>query len=194
MKRGAITLSLLFFATSLFGQTEAGPTEKGNMILGGSLSFSRASGDLYQGVTEIQLSPFGGFFLKKNIALGAELKWTTASMENFSSSFIALGPWAAYMFAKSKSSQKVEGTLIPFAKVGFLFRRLGSSGDGWDESASGFMIPIGGGLLYMMSPTLGLLVDAYFSIDRSKNKGADEAFSGNRIVVSVGLSYIRGKS
>jgi len=193
MKRGVIVLSIIFLATAVFGQQASSPTEKGNMMFGGRASFQKTSGPMYESTTEITLAPFGGYFLKKNLVLGAELQFTSVSMEGFTSSYFAFGPWAAYMFKNFQPGQEVKGALIPFAKVGFMFRSFGNTGNNWETSTSGFMIPIGGGLVYMLSPTLGLVVDAYYSLDHTKFKDAEEGTSGNRIVISIGLSYFHHK-
>lgn len=162
-------------------------------MAGGTASLQFLSGDMYTESTEISLSGFGGYFIKPRILIGGLLQYAYIGATDWNSSFFAVGPWAAYTFKSFQPGQEVRGALIPFAKLGFALRTFGMGGDEWKNSSTGFMIPVGGGFFYMLSPSLALTAELCYSIDHTKDKNAEEGLGGGRLVLSVGLAFFKGK-
>ena len=77
-----LTAILSILAASAFAQSS--PIDKGAMQLGGDISFSSASGDLYEngngdGETLIMVSPNMGYFVIPNLEIGGQLTYGSDS-------------------------------------------------------------------------------------------------------------------
>ena len=205
-------ISILFFALLLVagaygqelsapsGQESKTPTEKGSLWLGGTFNILSLFGNFYANSTNVIINPFGSYFIKDNIMVGGMIQLVLGFQENFSQSAFNIGPWVGYAFKKFKPGEETVGAVIPFAKVGFLLAGNSTKFEDWKTTTSGISIPIGGGIIYTISRTLGFVGDISFSLDSLKIKdnvraaaalNENGASGGNRFVISLGLAFTR---
>ncbi|GGG13348.1 hypothetical protein GCM10011344_12530 [Dokdonia pacifica] len=125
-------LTLFFYSFSGFSQsgddTSIPPTTKGNFIVGGSSSFNFSSESLKvksDNIDDIDLgtntffsiAPSTGYFVIDNLAVGAEVAFSTgkfksddSDLESKSTSIIA-SPFVRYYFGKTKIKPFLEGSI-----------------------------------------------------------------------------------
>ena len=208
MKKISILFFVLLLVAGVYGQELSAPTEqksktpteKGSLWFGGTFNILSLFGNFYANSTNVIINPFGSYFIKDNIMVGGMIQLVLATQEGFSQTAFNVGPWVGYAFKKIKPGEETIGVLIPFAKVGFLLAGNSNKFEDWKTTTSGISIPIGGGVIYTISRTLGLVGDISFSLDSMKVKDNDRAAAmldengatgGNRFVISFGLSYTR---
>lgn len=204
MKKISILFFILLFVATAYGQelsAPAGqesktPTDKGSFLFGGTFNILSLFGNFYENSLNVVLNPFGSYFIKNNIMLGGMFQLVLASQEGFSQTGYNFGPTVGYTFKKFKQGEEIEGAFIPYAKVGLLLTGTTNKFDNFKATTSGISIPIGGGFMYMLARTFGLMVDFAFSFDSMKFKDNGRAMAmaiengalgGNRIFFTVGI-------
>lgn len=93
---------VLLFAPARVAAQE-GPTDRGSVVLGGSISWSSLGGELYEDsdeerYTSILLNPVALFFVAPGLAVGGDLYVENESQGNADATTIVVGPAVAYFF------------------------------------------------------------------------------------------------
>lgn len=186
-----LALTLIFAFGSACAQSF--PTNKGSKIVGGEFYFSSAGGDLYENwegdrLTSIEVDPFISFFLAPGLALGGNFLFERMSQGDASLTTWGIGPRLMYFIGGSKPISTVKGTTYPFLDAAFLYVKSTYEYNSYDSSESGTMIRFGGGILRMLSDSVGLLGEVAYSIDKMKPEDGDSV-SGNQFNIAAGFTF-----
>jgi len=186
---------LLFLsAVCVLGLTANAQTEKGNVLLGGSVFYTRLSNDAaVSKITAIQIMPSAGYFVKDNFALGLGLGYWHAKYDYGQGSQVAIDngikdrefsirPFARYY--KSVNNQfKFFGNLsVP---IYFGENTRGSSDTRIAEQTiktNGFGIEFSPGFAFFPTPKIGIEFSipgiSYTNSNYKLNAGTD--YEGNK--------------
>jgi hypothetical protein len=167
-------------------------TGRGSTLLAGEFLFSSAGGDLYEtadgeGLTRIGIDPTVAYFVIRGLAVGGSFSFHSASQGDLSETVWGIGPRAMY-FIGSRPRRSAKGATYPFLDVLFLYTKhsLDLGTDDW--SATGTVIRFGGGVMYMISESAGLLGEVTYSLDSEKPEdGVSE--SGHDINIYAGFGF-----
>lgn len=186
-----LVFTLILAHSSAFAQSYH--TDKGSKIIAGEFSFSNSGGDLYENsdgdrLTSVGFDPFISYFLTPGLALGGYFSLSSASQGDWSATAWGIGPRIIYFIGGSKSISTVKGTTNPFLDAAFLYLTRTSKYDSEEYSASGTKIRFGGGVLHMISESVGLFCEAAYSIDSMKPEDEDSE-SGSEFNITAGLSF-----
>ena len=191
-----LTTGLL--TTAFIGATaaQAGeiPTDKGSVLVGGTISFESSGGDLYDTnevgrSTAFEISPSAGYFIAPHILVGGTLSFTGNGQGDISTSGWGIGPKVQYYFGET--APDAQGKIFPFVGAGYQYNSA-SSDDGIEEteeiSATTSEIQFGGGIAWMATSSVAFTAEIRYDID-SFNSGIEdvEAVSGNQIKLLFGL-------
>ena len=186
-----VVLALLFLLpVSLLAQEYA--IDKGSINVGGTAGFEKRSGDLYadedESLTIISLNPNLLYFIAPNLGIGVEILYDKLSVEDESLSMFGIGPRAAYFIGSEESK------VYPFIGASFFYAKVGEDGMMttdrqifWSEGTSMGITPFGG-VLFMLSKSVGMSIEAFYRMDSFKEKGEDKAEDGNRFGVRIGIA------
>lgn len=180
MRRSILSLALVLIPAALAAQ--GGPIDPGSIVLGGSISFSNAGGDLYEnadgdGVTTLTVNPRALFFVKRGLAVGGELVVSRTSQGDFEITTLGIGPAVYYFFGASGARY------YPF--VGATLAYTETSSDAFDASGLAF----GGtaGIAYMLSESIAVTTALSYQVEELEIDGFDESEDGNRLSLDVGI-------
>ena len=181
----------IFIQNSAFSQSY--PTDKGSKIIGGRVSFTHRGGDLFENSdgdkrTAFQMDPFACYFISPGLALGAGFIFEKQSQGDYNAMAWGLGPKLKYFFGHNQSSSPVKGSNYPFLAAQFIFLNYSVDYGSGDEDTSGNRLDLSGGILHMLSESVGLTGSATYSIQNQKHEKEDSK-SGNSITLSAGLSF-----
>jgi hypothetical protein len=158
-------------------------TQKGNWLLGGSLSFnSYKQGE--SKATIIDFSPNAGYFVIDDLALGVNLSFQSVKPEDEdATTSLAIGPMVRYYFVDLGNKAKLFGQ----ANVGFGNEKYPDFGGG-DVTLKFTEWGIKAGPAFFLTPSVALeLAIGYGS---RKYKDADDAL--NNFGLSVGFQFHLG--
>ncbi|MEE4311168.1 MAG: hypothetical protein V2J62_04810 [candidate division KSB1 bacterium] len=177
------TVITLFTSGLILAQSS--PIDKGSKIIAGELAFSSASGDLYEnsdgdGVTSIEADPFFAYFIAPGLAVGANLLFESESQGDYSQSGWGIGPRVIYFIGSN-------GPTYPYVDVSFLYMSGSWDTGENDYSWSGNMIRFGGGVMHMITSSVGLFGGVAYSIDSMKPEDGDSE-SGSQFHIAGGLA------
>ena len=169
------------------------PTDKGSKIVAGEFAFSSAGGDLYENsdgdrLTTIELDPFISYFLTPGLALGGNFLLERMSQGDWSLTTWGIGPRLIYFIGGSQPISTVKGKTYPFLDAAFLYIKNTFKYDSDESSSLGTMIRFGGGILHMLSDSVGLFGEAVYSIDSIKPEDGDSE-SGNQFNIAAGFTF-----
>ncbi len=153
MRRIGLVMVLSLVAAPLAAQR--GPTDRGSILVSGSASFGRSEvevSDIETEVTRFSLNPNILYFVIPNLAVGGELSYSRASVDDNDSSSWLLGPAARLYFGDARA------TALPYIGAGFGF---GSSDSGNDEDADVFSVSGVAGVTWMVSRQVGLTSEVF---------------------------------
>ncbi len=148
-----ITLAIL--GCLIFTITQA-QTEKGDWMVGGSLSINTASGN-----SQVDLMPSAGYFFANHFAAGAQLFLDFAKIEDTKHSSFGIGPFARYYF-ELKNSPSVK----PLLHASFTVGTVTDKGPGFKNSSTVSSLFLGGGCAFFVSHNVA--IDAIAGYNRSK--------------------------
>jgi hypothetical protein len=173
-------LVLLMGAGFAQGQTRSEATDTGAALVGGGVSFSSQGGDLYGGsdddrLTTLAIVPSLFYFVAPGIGIGGNISYDRMSQGDASFTTWGVGPQIGYFMDSG-------GNAIPFVAGGVNFLSIGNQ----DDSESGFRFKFGGGVL-IRKDHMAVSIEAAYVIDRYKFEGAEEAITGNTIVIGIGF-------
>jgi len=190
MKKGLLTtLLILVFATGAFAAD--GPVDKGSMILGGTVYFQSASGDLYKNMnddsqTMIALAPEFGYFIAPSIMIGMNFEYSKWSWgDDVGVTTLDFGPMVGYYFNMDPNRAEVKGALYPYIK-GF-FNMCSEETEGVDDKDKTTSFGGKGGINYMLSDAVALDFGIQFQSDSWK-VGDGESTSGTIMWFGAGIS------
>ena len=179
---------LLFFCGSVFAQDF--PTNTGSFLLSGSFTFSSAGGDLYEfdgdRMMLIQFDPSFSYFVIPGLALGGKLMFEKASQGDYGTTAWGIGPQLLFFIGGTQPKDSFKGTIYPFIGASFIYTKSTITYMGEDFSISGTMINLGGGLNFMLSNSVGLIMTTNYEIDNMTPEDG-ESMSGNQFNIGVGI-------
>jgi hypothetical protein len=167
------------------------PTNKGNIMIMGNISFKSEGGKLYE-VNEnrrvsIELDPAVAIFITPGLALGLAIPIETESQGNDSHSLWGICPELIYMIGGSESKVNVKGTTYPFLSIGIMYGEITDKrGISSKSSSSIGAFNFGGGLCYMLSESLGLNMQISYNFFYWSPEHGDSK-TGNSIGMKIGL-------
>lgn len=173
---------VLFFAPSPVAAQAEYPSDRGSFVLGGSISWTNAGGELYENANEdrynaVLLNPRALYFVAPGLALGGDLYVQSASQGDFESTTIAVGPAAAYFFGGAES------TVYPFLAASVGYASMSSSG----ADGSGMTFGGSAGAAFMLSQAVALTLSGNYRIENISIDQADQSFSGNVFGLQIGV-------
>jgi hypothetical protein len=177
-------------------------TEQGNILIGGSSSFSTGGGsskmktDNYEGdptkFISFNLSPKGGIFVIDNLIVGASLPISVSRNKNDDYKVITSGidflPFARYYF--------LEGNFRPAAEAFFGFGFHGyktvDDGDVETNNTVGFLLGLGGGVAYFINDRVAIDALLKYGFTRLSYSDQDDNLRtlDHEIGVEVGICVI----
>jgi hypothetical protein len=170
------------------------PLGRGSWLVSGTGGFSSFGGDLYslgtdERSTSIDVSTNISYFLMQGLAVGGILGYSGSAQGEESTSMLGIGPQVSFFFGGS-TSDPAKGKLYPFVNGAFLYGRQTMKSTYLDESYesthSSTSIILGGGAMYMLTNSAGLVGEATYQIDTYSHDGS--SISGNSINFLVGIA------
>jgi hypothetical protein len=138
-------------------------TDKGDWMVGGSLSFNTT-----EGATSFTFNPNVGHFFGRNFAAGAEMVISTAKLGELRSTSLGIGPFARYYF------ELKEPVFKPYVHGGFSVASVRTKlfGDSETETATGFILGLGGAYFINRNVAIdGLAGYNYTKVENSDGNG-----------------------
>ena len=199
MKKIVFILPLfVFIVTSTFAQDY--PVDKGSKMILGGITFSSMGGDLYENsdgdrATMIEIMPSIGFFVAPGFAIAGDLLYNRTSQGDDSKTTLGIGPKLIYVIGANTKPATIKGTTYPYLGASFMYLHSTSkyTWGGYEEeteeyTTTGTAILLGGGILNMISNSLGLFVELGYQMDNLKPEDADKSTSGNKINIRIGIT------
>lgn len=173
-----LTLTILFFSYSLFGQIT-----KKNWLVGGNATFSSTD---YKSelvakntITIFQISPNIGYFFADRLAVGARVSFHSSQLKATGTSTTSkyttsnLGPFVRYYFLKPNNQTNI------LLEASYQYGT--EKGDSWKNKKNTFSVAAGP-VIY-----LNTVVGIEFIVGYSSEKYVDFDGSNNTIQVGIGL-------
>ena len=196
-----LILSLMIACFIHGGIISAGdsPIDRGSVLLDGEFSVSiTGAGDGNQifdkettmGIdddetfTIISFRPSVGYFATPGFFLGGKFWFERWTIEDNSLTFFGIGPSLGYYFNTAGERSKVKGSVYPYLRGEFMYVNIGAE-EGSDD-LSDLEFGGGGGILFMISNTVGLNAGASFMILSQSYR--DDTNSGWNFRFGVGIS------
>jgi Outer membrane protein beta-barrel domain len=190
------TFALVLISSTAFAQdlatapagaaTPAAPSGlfgKGRMMVGGEISYTSGTSTMDAGGTSVdtdystlKFAPTFGYFVIPNIAVIGQLTYQSDSMGDSDQSTVGLSVGARYYMAMGKFNV-YGGGMLGYSSVDY----------GGDTTASGFVINIHGGALYMLGANWG--VDAGLQIVYATGEMENSGSTADISDLSFALGY-----
>lgn len=184
MKR-MLTIALMLMLAGAVAAQE-GPTDKGAWIIGGSISYTSQSGDMWENaagdaVTQMQFMPQIGYFVAPKIMIGGLAVVNNMKQGNNELNRSGFGPVVGYYFSGTK--EQVKGSIYPYIWATLLFQSIG------DENDSDGYTSFGGafGADYMLTNSVSLNLGIAFLSNSFTPDGSSASISGTTMTLGVGL-------
>ena len=183
-------LMLVVIYSSVFAQSF--PTDKGSKILIGSFDFCTRWGDLYEEgycnwSTLIEFTPSISYFIIPHVALGGRLKLERRSYEEFTLCDWSLGPQVMFFIGGNRDRTTVKGATYQYISAAFLLNRIVYGfEDHEDESGTGAIVSLGGGICHMLTNTVGLVGEADYEMCNLKFED-EESEAGSKFIIVAGF-------
>lgn len=153
------------------------PTDKGSVMVAGAFSFENEGGNLHEEdgdrVTKIEFMPVFLYFVTPGLGLGGILYFDRTAHGDKSATGLGIGPHLIYFIGGNKPKSTVKGTTYPFVRASFLYLRYTRDYGYKDITFSGTQISFGGGIIHMLSETVGLHGGAEYQIANMKPEEGD---------------------
>jgi hypothetical protein len=192
----AVALTLLL-AASAFG--EIGALKKGSWYMGGAWTagFAKQGGDAYKDANDktpstFYIAPSAGYFFTDGLAVGALLGFESYTWGDYKSTSFGFGPKLYYYFGAANDI--VKGKMVPYATGSFTFNSHKTEYPGVTETVttktSGSNIHLGLGGIYMFANSFGVFGEAYYEMQKSKQKEPVEfdSVSGSEFGIMIGVN------
>jgi hypothetical protein len=149
---------LLYSFCLLLSLNVLAQTDKGDLLLGGSLGFQTGEGS-----NSFNFDPNVGFFVGDNFAIGGKLSFQSSKLGALNTSTFGLGPFARYYFGSTSTK--------PFAVTEFDFLSTSFKTNGQKTTSSGFGWLIGLGFAAFINESIA--VEGVSGYNYAKFKDAD---------------------
>lgn len=163
----------------------------GSAIVSGHFIFSSAGGDLYEfdgsRQTFIQFDPSFSFFFYPGLAAGGSLLVERLSQGSASMTTWGLGPQMVYFVGGNRYRPRLRGMTYPYLSTSFFFTSTSYSDDVFDSTTSGVMLSFSGGVMHMLSETIGVSGEINYQLDWRTPEGGS-SLSGNTFNIGGGLT------
>lgn len=191
MRLISVLLAVGLFAPDALAQRL--PLDRGTVQVGGSIGFARLGGDLQANADEsrtsaIVLDPRFGFFVADRLALGTTFAYETTSSNVTDSSILTIGPNLSYYIGRPPRP------FYPFVTALAGYSRASTdftTPEGvppLEFRASGFALGAGLGVLYLVSPSVGITGEGFFqSAFYGSDAGVDSP-TANRFGLRLGAT------
>jgi len=180
MRKLMLVLAMLLVPAAVAAQEY--PVDRGSMVLGGSVSWSSAGGDLYEGgdgdrLNTLLLNPEIMYFIAPGLAIGGELYVQRASQGDADVTTIAVGPAISYYFGGPTSS------VYPFLSAMVGYADMGAGG----FDASGLAFGATGGAAFMLSNSVALTGGLTYQLQKLSVDEIDESVDGDTFALQFGI-------
>jgi len=160
--------------------------DKGSINLGGVIGLTIQGGDLYENQngdkrTIIDVNPSLLYFIMPNLAVGAELVYSSTSQGDAKETAMGIGPKVAYFVGNENSKA------YPYLGFAFGYGTWKQEGGMEFEGTMMRLTPVAGAV-FMVSKNVGINIEAFYQMDSSKLKDADESTKGNQMGVRIGVA------
>lgn len=173
----AVSVFLFVPVAVLHAQTSA--LDRGSINIAGDAAFT-SSGSASNGdddrTTQLIIRPTAQYFVIPGLALGGEVVVAHTSRDNNSSTSIGAGPSVAYYFGRG------ERTVHPFVSASLTVLRTSFENDFTDQSTSATAYRGSGGILLMLSRSVGITGELFYQGQNS------EDFDRNTYGLAFGVS------
>lgn len=192
---------LLVGALALFAAVNA-QTEKGSWVAGGSTTLgfnnvttkSKVGGNSYDGpkVSTLTLTPSVGYFVANNIAVGLDLGFVSITQkedgDKLTQNTFQVMPTGTYYFKSDSKVLPYLGAGVGYASTTYKYSYGGQSEK---ETLDGFTWKAKGGIVYLVTPSIGLDLGLAFSQMYNKETvlGADVKNTASTFGVNAGFSF-----
>jgi hypothetical protein len=152
--------------------------------------FSSAGGDLYEADNErmllMQFNPSFNYFVFPGLALGGKFMFDKTSQGDYGTTAWGIGPQLVFFIGGTQPKDSFRGTIYPFIATSLIYAKSTISFMDEDFSISGTMINLGGGLNFMLSNSVGLIMETSYEIDNMTPED-EESISGNKFNIGLGI-------
>lgn len=183
------TLLSILFIFCILSTIEAQdhPVDKGAQIISADISFSSASGDLFEDANGDSYNTFEAqvgydIFVIPNLTVGGGIGASYTGQGDASSTSFQIGPSISYFIGRSGSS------VYPFVGAGFYYLTTTTDFGTEDITFSGTDILLGGGVLVPVKDHIGVTFRIAYDIVNLTESESDESFDGNSFSIGVGIS------
>ena len=186
-----ITGSLAFFCFSASAQTS--PISKGSDLLTGGFAFCSAGGRYYEDdgnrMKIIQFNPSISTFVTRGCEIGGKFLFGNMSQGDVSMTSWGIGPKINYFIDVVEPKTPAKGSIYPYIGLSVVFTK--STYDGYlDENftINGILMSFNLGVYYMLSNSVGLIVEPSYEIDNMEVEGGSSV-EGNKYNLIIGFSF-----
>jgi hypothetical protein len=134
--------------------------------------------------TRISFLPSVGYFVSDGFILGGKVWFERWSVGDNAINFFGIGPSLGYYFNISGDRPEVQGSVYPYLKAEFMYVNI--SPEEGENDLSDIEFGGGGGILFMVSETVGLNAGASIMLLNQNYRNEDN--SGWNLRFGVGIS------
>ena len=128
MRRLYLTVILLTLVTQSAPAGDS-PINAGSVVPGGSIYLERTTGELHRDMTVVSLHPNVMVFVKRGLAVGANLLYEHRHLSYGHVNTVSVGPQIGYFIDTSPSRAEAAGKIMPFVT---LFGNYTYEGQKWE--------------------------------------------------------------
>ncbi len=191
MKRLLTTTIIVMILSGTIFAGDA-PIDPGSVILGGTIYVQRTTGELYHDATTFTVHPSCMYFVKRGIAVGANLMYDHIYHHSTHHSYLSIGPQVAFLIDNDRTRIKYAGKAMPFLRLflnvyreSYLDRSWYFGGQG--KITTGFSIGGSGGAAIFLSNAVSL--DAGLMAVRSyRDTSSSRSRTGWTLQLGMGLT------
>lgn len=164
-----LTIAMILCYGLVFAQSF--PTDKGSRIISSNLSYSSSIGNS----SIIQCNACFHHFFQRGFALGIKGLYTKESQGSGDISIQGIGP-SVLIFFGEQSSSTIKGRMYPYIGASYLATKYEISYMAYDyygyysslyhNEIAGNILSYGGGICYMLSNTVGFIIEVFLNETR----------------------------
>lgn len=170
----AVSLFLFIPVAALHAQTSV--LDHGSINIAGDAAFTSSGSGDGDRTTQLIIRPSAQYFIIPGFAVGGNVIVTHFSRDHNSSTTIGAGPSAAYYFGRG------ERNVYPFISGSFTVLRTSFENDFTNQSASATGYRGSGGVLFMLSQSVGITGELFY-----QGQNSDD-FNTNTYGLAFGVS------
>jgi hypothetical protein len=178
MKAPALLLLALMLAAPA-AEAQLYPTDRGALLVGGTAGFETRGAEGTARATVVSLNPSFGYFVGRNLALGASTGLTSITGGGFSETHLGIGPFIAYYFNAPGR------TAFPFVRGSVAYTSITETNVP-DRSAFGG--ELAAGYVFMVARNVGITAEAYGEFNATSVAGVGGSVAGNAFGVRAGVT------